>query len=78
MLLDSGEKEGLKAAVHGSMAALVLLCLGYNTAAWIKRRETHLGIGSILYAGLLYWEVQKTTRHLREARKEDRPSGYGG
>lgn len=70
MVLDSGDHEPLKAAVHGSLAALVLVCLGYNTAAWIKRRERHLGVGSVLYAGLLVWEVQKTTRHLKEAKKD--------
>lgn len=77
MVLDAGSHEPLKAAVHGSLAALVAVCLGYNTAAWIKRRETHLGVGSILYAGLFVWEVNKTVRHINEAQKSELPDALG-
>ena len=67
-LLDNGECEPAKAAVHGVLMATVAVCAAYNTAAWIKRRQTHLAINAILYSAAVWWERCHVMHHLRSCR----------
>ena len=54
-MLDNGECEPAKAVVHGVLMATVAVCAAYNMAAWLKRRETHLAINSVLYCAAVSW-----------------------
>jgi hypothetical protein len=60
-----GEAETLKGAVHAAVCGLAVVCGLYNTAAWLKRRERHLGVNAILYAGLAFWEASHVRHHSR-------------
>ena len=64
-MLNNGECEPAKAAVHGVLMATVALCAAYNTAAWIKRRQTHLAINAVLYTAAIWWERCHIVHHLR-------------
>jgi hypothetical protein len=44
------------------------VCAAYNTAAWLKRRETHLAINAILYSAAVWWERCHIVHHLRSCR----------
>jgi hypothetical protein len=67
-MLDNGECEPAKAAVHAVLMATVAVCAAYNTAAWIKRRQTHLAINAILYSAAVWWERCHVVHHLRSCR----------
>ncbi len=67
-MLDNGECEPAKAAVHGVLMATVAVCAAYNTAAWLKRRETHLAINAIVYSAAVWWERCHIVHHLRSCR----------
>jgi len=62
-LLRCGNCEELKLGVHGTALALAVVCGAYNTAAWLLRRERHLGINSLMYAALAIWEIQHVRHH---------------
>jgi hypothetical protein len=64
-MLNSGECEPAKAAVHGLLMATVALCAAYNTAAWLKRRQTHLAINAVVYTAAVWWERCHVVHHLR-------------
>ena len=64
-MLNSGECEPAKAAVHGLLMATVALCAAYNTAAWLKRRQTHLAINAVVYSAAIWWERCHIVHHLR-------------
>jgi hypothetical protein len=64
-MLDNGECEPTKAAVHGVLMATVAVCAAYNTAAWIKRRQTHLAINAVVYTAAIWWERCHVVHHLR-------------
>lgn len=64
-MLDNGECEAAKAAVHGVLMATVAVCAAYNIAAWLRRRETHLAINSVLYSAAVWWERCHVIHHLR-------------
>ena len=64
-MLDNGQCEPAKAAVHAVLMATVALCAAYNTAAWLKRRQTHLAINAILYSAAIWWERCHIVHHLR-------------
>lgn len=68
VVLDSGRCEPLKLAVHGFLLGTVALCAAYNTAAWIKRRQLHLGINAIVYSAAIYWERCHIVHHLAACR----------
>ena len=56
----SGEREAVKGAVHalgGPNAGAVHQAVDY-------RRETHLGINSIVYTLAIIWEIKQTVHHL--------------
>jgi hypothetical protein len=63
-VLYVGECEPLKAAVHGVLLATVALCAVYNAAAWLRRRERHLGINALVYSLAAMWEHQHVQQHL--------------
>ena len=67
-MLDNGECEPTKAAVHGVLMATVAVCAAYNAAAWIKRRQTHLAINAIVYSAAVWWERCHIVHHLRSCR----------
>jgi hypothetical protein len=67
-MLDNGECEPAKAAVHAVLMATVAVCAAYNTAAWIKRRQSHLAINAILYSAAVWWERCHVVHHLRSCR----------
>jgi len=61
--LKSGEAELLKGGVHAAVCGLALVCGVYNAAAWVTRRERHLGVNAILYGGLAIWEACHVKHH---------------
>jgi hypothetical protein len=68
-MLENGECEPAKAAVHGLLMATVAVCAVYNTAAWLKRRQTHLAINAILYSAAILWERCHVVHHLHSCAK---------
>ena len=62
-VLQSGNCEPLKLSVHAGMLGIATLCLAYNAAAWLTRRERHLGVNAVLYAGLTIWEASHVMHH---------------
>jgi cobalamin biosynthesis protein CobD/CbiB len=60
----SGENEALKGAVHALGGILAATMAAYNIAAWCYRRETHLGINSVVYTLAVLWEMKQTVHHL--------------
>jgi hypothetical protein len=63
--LHPGEGEVLKGAVHAAVCGLAVVCGIYNAAAWLTRRERHLGVNAVLYAGLAVWEAAHVRHHQR-------------
>jgi len=49
----------------------VAVCAAYNTAAWIKRRQTHLAINAIIYTAAMWWEHNHIVHHLRACPRVD-------
>src|SRR5690242_13073379 len=70
-MLNNGECEPAKAAVHGVLMATVALCAAYNTAAWIKRRQTHLAINAVVYTAAVFWERCHVVHHLSSCSPEN-------
>jgi hypothetical protein len=69
-LLDSGSCEAFKGCVHGGALGLVVLMGLYNAAAWLRRRERHLAINTVLYGAATIWEYQHVKRHCKAAVRE--------
>jgi hypothetical protein len=67
-MLDVGQCEPLKAAVHGVLLATVTVCAAYNAAAWLKRRQPHLAINTVIYGIAIWWEHTHVQHHLVECR----------
>ena len=63
-VLDSGECEPLKIAVHAVLLATMGVCAAYNSAAWLKRRQRHLAINAVLYTAGVFWERCHVMHHL--------------
>jgi hypothetical protein len=63
-VLHNGHCENLKAATHGIALATALVCATYNLAAWLVRREMHLGINAVFYFAASAWEVEHIRHHL--------------
>lgn len=68
--LKPGEAEMLKGSAHAAVCGLALVCGVYNAAAWVTRRERHLGVNTILYTGLVIWEACHVTHHGRQSLKQ--------
>jgi len=64
-MLNSGECEPAKAAVHAVLMATAAVCAAYNAAAWIKRRQAHLAINAVIYSAAILWERCHIVHHLR-------------
>ena len=65
-MLNVGQCEPLKAAVHGVMLATVGVCAVYNAAAWLKRRQRHLAFNAVVYTAAFLWERSHVMHHLAE------------
>ncbi len=63
-VLYVGRCEPLKAGVHGILLVTVAVCAAYNAAAWLKRRQRHLGINALLYSAATVWEHRHVQQHL--------------
>ena len=70
-ILDSGACEPFKAGVHGVALALAATCAIYNTAAFIKRRQSHLAVNAVLYWTMTFWERCHVVHHLRACTPRD-------
>jgi hypothetical protein len=63
-VLNNGNCEPLKAAVHGIVMATAALCALYNAAAWLRRRERHLAVNAVVYSAAACWETFHVRHHL--------------
>ncbi len=63
-VLDSGRCEPMKAAVHGVLLATMGVCLVYNAAAWLRRRQRHLAVNAVIYSAGVLWEGSHIAHHL--------------
>lgn len=63
-VLQSGNSERMKAAVHGVTLASVAICSAYNIAAWLVRRERHLAINALFYSAAVALEIVHVRHHL--------------
>ncbi len=61
----SGEREGVKGAVHGAACLIAATMAGYNAIAWYFRREPHLKMNAVVYSLAVAWEAKQTLHHLR-------------
>jgi hypothetical protein len=68
-VLNCGSCETLKLGVHAASLALAVVMGAYNAAAWFKRREQHLAVNAVLYAGLIALEHHHVAHHLALLRK---------
>src|SRR5262245_49979436 len=68
-LLQCGKCEPLKLSVHAGMLGIATICLAYNAAAWLSRRQTHLAVNTVLYSCLTIWEQRHVAHHLAEIRR---------
>jgi len=68
-VLQCGNCEPLKLGVHAGMFGIAALCLAYNAAAWLSRRQTHLAVNTVLYSCLMIWEQRHVAHHLAELRR---------
>ncbi len=67
-VLTRGSCEGLKAGVHVTALGLAVVMGVYNLAAWVRRREPHLAVNTVLYAALIAWEHRHVAHHVAELR----------
>jgi hypothetical protein len=70
-LLDKGTNEELKLGVHAAALGLAVVMGLYNAAAFLKRRERHLAVNTVLYAVLTAWEQQHVAHHWEEIRRPE-------
>lgn len=63
-MVRTGEHEGLKAAVHASVCALVGVCAVYNGVAWLVRKERHLAWNTAIYTAGVVLEIVQIARHV--------------
>ena len=73
-ILNHGSCEPLKAAVHATTLALAVVMGLYNAAAWVRRRQRHLAVNTILYAALVAWEREHVAHHLALCREPEEPA----
>jgi len=76
-VLECGNCEELKLGVHATALALAVVMGAYNAAAWLLRRQTHLGVNTVLYSALTIWEIQHIKHHWRARNHhQDRPRRF--
>ncbi len=68
-ILENGTRETLKGTIHGIALCLAALIGMYNAAAWLQRRERHLGVNTVVYAALVLFECQHVRHHLGTPRQ---------
>ncbi|MBI3490793.1 MAG: hypothetical protein HY047_03215 [Acidobacteria bacterium] len=68
-ILDRGTNEELKLGVHAAALGLAVVMGLYNAAAFLKRRERHLAVNTVLYAALTAWEQQHVVHHWTEIQR---------
>jgi hypothetical protein len=68
-VLECGNCEPLKLGVHAAALGIAALCTVYNAAAWLVRREDHLAVNALLYAGLIAFEQRHVAHHIAELRR---------
>ena len=73
-VLQCGNCEGLKTSVHAAVLGLAAVCGLYNAAAWLSRRQRHLGVNAVLYLALVAWEREHVLHHL--AAKQSAVAGH--
>jgi hypothetical protein len=61
----SGQREGVKGAVHGTACFIAAVMAVYNITAWCFRRERHLGTNAAVYTVAVAWEIKQTLHHVR-------------
>jgi phage terminase large subunit GpA-like protein len=71
-VLESETFEGIKLGVHGLALGLSALMCAYNAAAWLQRRQRHLAVNTLVYAGAIVLEQQHVAHHWRTLRRLDR------
>ena len=64
VVLQSGNCERVKAAVHGVALVTAAVCGGYNIAAWLVRREKHLAFNALIYGAAVALEIAHVRHHL--------------
>ncbi len=62
-LLQCGNYEEFKLGVHATALGLASLMCAYNAAAWLVRRQRHLAVNAVVYAGLVAWERKHIAHH---------------
>lgn len=65
-LTNEGESERFKGLIHLCMFGLAVTCTGYNLMASCSRRDTHLAVNAVVYAGLSWFEARQILRHLKD------------
>ena|SRR6266849_6565167 len=76
-VLECGNCEEVKLGVHATALALAVVCGAYNAAAWLLRRQTHLGVNTVLYGALTIWEIQHVKHHWRARNsRHERPRRF--
>jgi hypothetical protein len=65
-ILDVGCCEPFKAAIHGAALGLTVLMGAYNAAAWLRRRQRHLAINTLIYVAAAVWEERHVRDHVHE------------
>lgn len=68
-ILNQGSCEPIKATVHGAALGLAALMGLYNAAAWLRRRERHLAVNTVLYGMAIAWEHRHVAHHLAACRR---------
>jgi hypothetical protein len=63
-ILQCGNCEPLKAGVHAVVLCTAAVCVLYNLAAWVARRQTHLAVNTALYGAIVAWEATHVRHHL--------------
>ena len=63
-ILYPGNCEPLKAAFHGAALVLAAVMGAYNTAAWMRRRQSHLAVNATIYIAAILWEQRHVAHHL--------------
>ena len=62
-LFYPGRAEALKWSVHAGLFGLSAVCVAYNTAAWLLRREPHLARNVAIYSSIVCLELMQMERH---------------
>jgi hypothetical protein len=67
-ILEHGNCEPFKAAIHGATLSLALVMGLYNAAAWLHRRERHLWVNAVVYGLLTEYERRLVAHHINSCR----------